>query len=133
MKIRKLYFASVSFRGFGSTKQPKRISFQDFLISVISKKARALYRETGNDRIQFHDHKNEVFERFRLQREIEMLVKKGKKTVKLRKVPCLPKLQTSRPRLTVLLKIESFDNIIWYKKCCHFNFGQNSSANFRAF
>lgn len=53
-----------------------------------------------------------------------MLVKKGKKTVKLRKVPCLPKLQTSRPRLTVLLKIESFDNIIWYKKCCHFNFGR---------
>ena len=62
-----------------------------------------------------------------------MLVKKGKKTVKLQKVPFLPKLQTSRPRLTALLKIALFDNIIWHKKCCHFNFGQNSSSNFRVF
>ena len=62
-----------------------------------------------------------------------MIVKTGKTTVKLQKVPFLPKLQTSRPRLTVLLKIALFDNIIRYKKCCHFNFGQNSSSNFRPF
>lgn len=45
-----------------------------------------------------------------------MIVKTGKKTVKLRKIPFFPELLTSRSRLTALLKIALFDNIIWYKK-----------------
>ena len=44
-----------------------------------------------------------------------MIVKTGKKTVKLRKIPFFPELLTSRSRLTALLKIALFDNIIWYK------------------
>lgn len=43
-----------------------------------------------------------------------MIVKTGKKTVKLRKIPVFPELLTSRSRLTALLKIALFDNIIWY-------------------
>ena len=62
-----------------------------------------------------------------------MIVKTGKKTVKLRKIPFFLELLTSRSRLTALLKIALFDNIIWYKKCCYFNFGQNSSSNFSEF
>lgn len=107
-KIRQLYFASVSFRGFGSAKQPKRISFQDFLISITSQKSQEnRKRQNIVPRLQ-----NEVFERLRLQREITTIVKHGKKTVKLGKVPFLPKLKTSRPRLTALLNIALFDNII---------------------